>query len=61
MNLSDFTTEELTLSARLLDVLADVVDRDSVEGHVLAAAADLVRLALRQRTIHDPMPGQLAL
>lgn len=61
MELTDFSTEEIQLCVRLCDVLADVVQRDSVEGHVLAAAAEIQRLALRARTLHDPLPGQTVL
>jgi hypothetical protein len=61
VELHDFTTEEINLACRLCDCLADVVQRDSVEGHVLAGAAEVLRLALRARTIHDPLPGQRTL
>lgn len=61
MELTDFTTEDINLGLRLVDCLADVVQRDSVEGHVLAAAAELLRLALRTRTAFDPLPGQTSL
>jgi hypothetical protein len=61
VELSDLSTEELNLTVRVCDCMADVVQRDSVEGHVLAAAAELLRLALRSRTIHDPLPGQTSL
>jgi hypothetical protein len=61
VELSDFTTEEINLGVRLCDVIADVVSRDSVEGHVLAAAAEVLRIALRARTTLDPVPGQTSL
>lgn len=61
MELHDFTTEEINLAVRLCDCLADVVQRDTVEGHVLAGAAEVLRVALRSRTLHDPLPGQSTL
>jgi hypothetical protein len=58
MEHSDITTEELHLVLRVLDCLADLERGEEVSGHVLAAAAELVRIAYRARTIHDPLPGQ---
>jgi hypothetical protein len=55
---SDITTEELHLVHRVLDCLADLERGEEVSGHVLAAASELVRIAYRARTLHDPMPGQ---
>lgn len=61
MEITDFSTEELQLAYRVADALADVCRADSVEGHVLRAASEILRAALRARTIHDPLPGQVAL
>lgn len=61
MELSDFTSEELHLTYRVLACLAEVQRGEPVSGHVLAAAEELVRIAYRARTIHDPLPGQASL
>ena len=61
MQFSDYSTEELVLCKTVCDCLADTYDRESVAGHVFCAAAELLRVAVRSRTIHDPMPGQTTL
>jgi hypothetical protein len=58
---SDITTEELHLCYRVVAALADLERSEEVSGHVLAAAADLLRIAYRARTLHDPLPGQRSL
>jgi hypothetical protein len=55
-----FTTEELQLCYRLLDIAADDVKHDVVASSLFRASAELLRVALRERTVHDPWPGQLA-
>jgi hypothetical protein len=42
-------------------MLASVERGEEVSGHVLAAAEELLRIAYRARTLHDPLPGQLDL
>lgn len=61
MDHSDITTEEVHLCLRVLDVLASREQGEEVTGHVLAAAAELMRIAYRARTLHDPLPGQATL
>jgi len=61
VNHDDFSTEEIHLAYRIVDALADLERDEEVTGHVLAAAADLLRIAYRARTMHDPLPGQQGL
>jgi hypothetical protein len=58
MELADFTTEELQLAYRVCDRLSDYASRSSLDGLVLAAASEVLRSAVRARTVHDPVPGQ---
>jgi hypothetical protein len=58
MEHSDITTEELHLAYRIVDALASLERGEEVSGHVLAAASELLRMAYRARTLHDPLPGQ---
>jgi hypothetical protein len=55
---SDVTTADLHLAYRVVAVLADLERGEEVSGHVLAAAEELLRIAYRARTEHDPLPGQ---
>lgn len=61
MLVPSFTTEELNLCYRLLDVAADDVRENVVATSVFRASAELLRVAYRSRTAHDPLPGQTAL
>lgn len=61
MEHSDVTTEELHLAYRVVAVLATLERGEEVSGHVLAAAEELLRIAYRSRTLHDPTPGQTSL
>lgn len=54
-------TEELHLAYRVVDVLSGRYPSDVVTTAVLQAAAELLRVAYRQRTLHDPLPGQTTL
>jgi hypothetical protein len=58
---SDISTEELHLTYRVVSALADLERGEEVSGHVLAAAGELLRIAYRARTLHDPLPGQTSL
>jgi hypothetical protein len=58
---SDITTEELHLAYRIVAVIAERERGEEVTGHVMAAAEELLRIAYRQRTLHDPLPGQATL
>jgi hypothetical protein len=58
---SDLTTEDLHLAYRVVDLVAELERGEEVSGHVLAAAAELLRIAYRARTQHDPLPGQTSL
>ena len=60
MSDESFTTEELHLAYRVVDRAADFVEHDVVATSVFRAAAELLRVAYRQRTQHDPLPGQLS-
>jgi hypothetical protein len=42
-------------------VIAERERGEEVTGHVMAAAEELLRIAYRQRTLHDPLPGQATL
>jgi hypothetical protein len=55
----EISTEDLNVARCVCDALADHTQRDTLEGLVLAAAAEILRRAVRARTIHDPIPGQL--
>jgi hypothetical protein len=57
----DISTEELHLAYRVVDSIAALERGEEVSGHVLAAAAELLRIAYRARTTHWPDPGQLRL
>lgn len=61
MGHDDVTTEELHLAYRVVAMLADLERGEEVSGHVLAAAEELLRIAYRSRTQHDPVPGQTEL
>jgi hypothetical protein len=61
MDHSDISTEELHLAYRVCSMLAQLERGEEVSGHVLAAAEELLRIAYRARTLHDPMPGQLSI
>jgi hypothetical protein len=61
MNHDDVSTEELHLAFRVVGLLADLERGEEVSGHVLAAAEELLRIAYRARTQHDPMAGQSSL
>jgi hypothetical protein len=58
---ADLSTEDLHFAYRVVAMLASVERGEEVSGHVLAAAEELLRIAYRARTLHDPMPGQLDL
>jgi hypothetical protein len=59
MALPLITTEELQLAYRVLDVIAHQHDPDTLPGLALRSGAEVLRIELRRRTIHDPLPGQL--
>lgn len=61
MEHSDITTEELHHAYRIVGALATLERGEDVSGHVLAAAEELLRIAYRARTLHDPLPGQTSL
>lgn len=56
--MDEVSTEELQLAYRVVELLAGEFDRDTVPGHVLAAAGELLRGRLHARTERDPIPGQ---
>jgi hypothetical protein len=58
---SDITTEELHLCYRICAVIAEQERGEVVTGHVMAAAEELLRIAYRARTEHDPIAGQTAI
>ena len=58
---ADVSTSDLHLAYRVVAVLADLERGEEVSGHVLAAAEELLRIAYRSRTLHDPLPGQQTL
>jgi hypothetical protein len=55
------STEELHLAYRVLAVLAADNPTAYVPRLIFEAAADLVRVEYRNRTMHDPLPGQTTL
>ena len=61
MILPSFTTEEINLCYRLMDVAADDVKLDVVASCLFRATAELLRVSYRERTIHDPWPGQTSI
>jgi hypothetical protein len=61
MTHDDITTEELHHAYRVVDMLASLERGEEVSGHLLSAAAELLRIAYRARTQNDPIPGQLPL
>jgi hypothetical protein len=54
-------TADIHLAYRVVDALRDHVDGDDVASGLLLATAELLRLAYRARTLHDPMAGQVTL
>lgn len=61
MNFDVITTEDLHLAYRVVAVIADLVKDEPIGAGVFGAATELLRLAYRARTQHDPIPGQLYL
>lgn len=61
MDHSDVTTEELHLAYRVVACLATLERGEEVSGHLLAATEELLRIAYRARTLHDPLAGQTSL
>lgn len=61
MNYDDITTEELHLAYRVVAVIAGREIGEPISEGVFGAAAELLRIAYRARTQHDPLPGQLYL
>lgn len=61
MEIEEITREELHLAYRVVDSIATARIFEPIAGHILAAAAEVLRLAYREQTTHDPLPGQLTL
>lgn len=55
------TTEELHLAYRVVARLADAYSGEVIATAIFSAAAELLRVAYRSRTLHDPLPGQVSL
>lgn len=61
MDHSLITTEEIHLAYRVVGRMADAERGEEVSEHLLRAAEELLRIAYRARTLHDPLPGQTSL
>lgn len=55
------TTEDLHIAFRVVDLLQGRQIEDTVDAHLYAAAAELLRLEYRKRTRRNPIPGQIEL
>jgi hypothetical protein len=55
------TTEDLHLAYRVVAVLQDDESATYLDRLIFEAAAELLRIVYRARTLHDPLPGQTEL
>lgn len=55
------STEDIHVAYRVISVMQDDPSHSYVHIAVLVAAAEILRLAYRARTLHDPTPSQMTL